>query len=107
MGLGSCKIGFGVWGLGFGFWVLGFGVWCLGFGVWCLEFNSRLDSNKEEEERTVGREPLGNQPSRERRHLFVSCSLFFFFIALKPRVELYKSLWALNTSPPRNRCTFM
>ena len=32
---------------------------------------------------------------------------FFFFIPLKPRVEWYKSLWALNTSPPRNRCTFL
>jgi len=28
---------------------------------------------------------------------------FFFFITLKPRIEWYKSLWALNTSPPRNR----
>ena len=26
-----------------------------------------------------------------------------FFITLKPRVEWYKSLCALNTSPPRNR----
>ena len=32
---------------------------------------------------------------------------FFFFIILKPRVEWYKSIWALNTSPPRNRCTFL
>jgi len=31
----------------------------------------------------------------------------FFFITLKPRVECYQSLWALNTSPPRNRCTFL
>ena len=31
--------------------------------------------------------------------------VFFFFVSinLKPRVEWYKSLWALNTSPPRNR----
>jgi len=29
-----------------------------------------------------------------------------FFITLKPRVERYKSLCALNTSPPRNRLTF-
>ena len=32
-------------------------------------------------------------------------TFFFFFITLKPRVKWYKSLWALNTSPPRNRCT--
>ena len=32
---------------------------------------------------------------------------FFFFISLKPRVESFKSLWALNTSPPRNRFTFL
>ena len=30
--------------------------------------------------------------------------LFLFYITLKPRVERYKSLRALNTSPPRNRC---
>jgi len=29
--------------------------------------------------------------------------VFFFFITLKPRVEWYKSLWASNTRPPRNR----
>jgi len=32
-------------------------------------------------------------------------SFFFFFITLEPRVERYKSLWSLNTSPPRNRLT--
>ena len=31
------------------------------------------------------------------------CVFSFFFITLKPRVESYKSLRALNTSPPRNR----
>ena len=31
----------------------------------------------------------------------------FFFITLEPRVEWYTSLWALNTSPPRNRFTFL
>jgi len=30
-----------------------------------------------------------------------------FFITLKPGVERYKSLCALNTSPPRNRFTFL
>ena len=34
--------------------------------------------------------------SSRRRGVF-----FFFFITLEPRVERYKSLWALNTSPPR------
>ena len=29
---------------------------------------------------------------------------FFFFMTLEPRVEWYKSLCDLNTSPPRNRC---
>ena len=33
--------------------------------------------------------------------------LFFFFITLKPWVEWCKSLWASNTSPPRNRFTFL
>ena len=28
-------------------------------------------------------------------------------ITLEPRVQLYKRLWALNTSPPRNRLTFL
>ena len=28
--------------------------------------------------------------------------LFFFFNTLEPSVERYKSLWAFNTSPPRN-----
>ena len=32
---------------------------------------------------------------------------FFFFLTLTPRVELPKSLSALNTSPPRSRCTFL
>ena len=32
-----------------------------------------------------------------------SAGVDFFFVALEPRVELYKSLSALNTSPPRNR----
>jgi len=31
----------------------------------------------------------------------------FFFMSLQPRVEWYTSLWALNTSPPRNRFTFL
>jgi len=35
------------------------------------------------------------------------CRSTFFFITLKPRVECYKSLWALNTSPPRNLFTFL
>ena len=34
-------------------------------------------------------------------------TFFFFFIALKSRVEWYKNLRALNTSPPRNRFTFL
>ena len=37
-------------------------------------------------------------------------TFFFFFlftVTLTHRVESYKSLWALNTSPPRNRCTFL
>ena len=33
--------------------------------------------------------------------------LFFFCITLEPRVEWYTSPWALNTSPPRNRLTFL
>ena len=32
---------------------------------------------------------------------------FFLFTNLKRRVEWYKSLWALNTSPPRNHCKFV
>ena len=32
---------------------------------------------------------------------------FFFFVTLEPRVEWYQSLCALNTSPPRNHCTFL
>ena len=37
-----------------------------------------------------------------------SCSLFsFFFITLEPRVDWYKSLWALSTSPPWNCFTFL
>jgi len=32
---------------------------------------------------------------------------FFLCITLKPRVERYKSLRALNTSPPQNRFTFL
>ena len=32
---------------------------------------------------------------------------FFFFITLEPRVEWHKRLCALNTSPSRNRCTFL
>ena len=39
-----------------------------------------------------------------RRH---SRYLLFFFITLQPRVEWYTSLWALNTSPPRNRFPFL
>ena len=31
----------------------------------------------------------------------------FFFISLKPWVEWFKILWALNTSPRRNCCTFL
>ena len=30
-----------------------------------------------------------------------------FFITLDPRVEWYNHLWAWNTSPPRNRFTFL
>ena len=36
----------------------------------------------------------------------VHAVFFFFFITLEPRVDRYTSLRALNTSPPRNRCTF-
>ena len=49
--------------------------------------------------------------SKRFRIMFVSesrptLSLFFFFITLKPTVEWYKSLWALHTSPQRNRFTY-
>ena len=33
--------------------------------------------------------------------------LFFFFVTLKPRVEWYNNLCALDTSPPRNRSPFL
>ena len=33
--------------------------------------------------------------------------LFFLFVTLEPRVERYKIPCALNTSPPRNHCTFL
>ena len=33
--------------------------------------------------------------------------LFFFLITLQPRAKWYTSLWALNSSPPRNRFTFL
>ena len=32
---------------------------------------------------------------------------FFLLITLKPRVEWYNNLWALHTSPHRNRPTFL
>ena len=34
-------------------------------------------------------------------------SSLLFFITLEPRVERCKSLWTLNTSPPRSRFTFL
>ena len=42
-----------------------------------------------------------------RVHRRRSTLLLFFFITLKPRVEGYKRLWALNTSSLRNCCTFL
>ena len=42
----------------------------------------------------------------DRLHV-TSFFFFFFCITLKPRVEWYKSLWALTMRPPRNRFTFV
>ena len=44
------------------------------------------------------------EPSRLRR---IALNFFFFFITLQPRVERCTRLCALNTSPPRNHCTFL
>ena len=41
------------------------------------------------------------------RSIFAIYCYFFFFIILKPRVEWCRSTWALNTSPPWNRSTFL
>ena len=45
----------------------------------------------------------GVDDEETRRTVF----FFFFVITLGLGVEWYKSLWALNTSPPRKRFTFL
>ena len=44
-------------------------------------------------------------PSGSRRGPAIN--FFFVFATLEPRVEWYESLWASNTSPPRNCFTFL
>ena len=46
---------------------------------------------------------LLQHPSLQNEAFF----FLLFLITLDPRVDRYRSLWALTTSPPRNRCTFL
>jgi len=39
------------------------------------------------------------------RYIYMAICCIFFTLA--PRVEWHNNLWALNTSPPRNRSTFL
>ena len=53
------------------------------------------------------RKTVSERARQARAPLLAAPRFFFFFFFFEPRIEWYRRRWALNTSPPRNRLTFL